>query len=107
MLDECHPRLKKEISDQNDYTLGRIGIHNVVIACLSAGLIGNGPAALVANDMQHNFPIKFGLLVGVGGGVSSKKDDIRLGDIVVSEPTGIHGGVVQWDFGKTGKGGQF
>jgi nucleoside phosphorylase len=107
MLDETHPRLKKEKGDENEYTLGRIGIHNVVVACLPAGIIGNGPAAIVAKDMQRSFPIKFGLMVGVGGGVWSKKDDIRLGDVVVSQPTGAHGGVVQWDFGKIGKDGKF
>jgi nucleoside phosphorylase len=69
--------------------------------------MGNGPAAIVAKDMQRSFPIKFGLMVGVGGGVWSKTNDVRLGDIVVSQPTGTHGGVVQWDFGKTGKGGKF
>jgi hypothetical protein len=53
------------------------------------------------------FPIKIGLMVGIGEGVSSKKLDIRLGDIVVSQPTGAHGGVVQWDFGKTEQGGEF
>jgi hypothetical protein len=46
--------------------------------------MGNGPAAIVANNMRRSFPIKFGLMVGVGGGVWSKKDDIRLGDVVVS-----------------------
>ncbi len=51
MLDKTHPKLKKEEGDENEYTLGRIGVNNVVIACLSAGLIGNGPAALVAKDM--------------------------------------------------------
>jgi nucleoside phosphorylase len=107
MLDESHPKLEKENGDDNDYTLGRIGVHNVVIACLPAGLIGNGPAAIVANNMRRSFPIKFGLMVGVGGGVWSKKEDIRLGDVVVSQPTGTHGGVVQWDFGKIGKGGKF
>jgi nucleoside phosphorylase len=107
MLDETHPKLKKEKGDENEYTLGRIGVHDVVIACLSAGKTGNGPAAIVAKDMQRSFPIKFGLMVGVGGGVYSKKDDIRLGDVVVSQPTGTHGGVVQWDFGKTGKDGNF
>ena len=107
MLDETHPKLKKGNGDENIYTLGRIGVHNVVIACLPAGLKGNGPAAIVANNMQRSFPIKFGLMVGIGGGVWSKKHDIRLGDVVVSQPTGPHGGVVQWDFGKTGKGGQF
>ena len=107
MLDETHPNLKKERGDENEYTLGKIGVHNIVIACLPAGLIGNGPAATVARDMQRSFPIKFGLMVGIGGGVWSKKDDIRLGDIVVSQPTGTRSGVVQWDFGKMEKNGKF
>jgi len=46
-------------------------------------------------------------MVGIAGGVWSKKDDIRLGDIVVSQPTGLHGGVVQWDYGKKVAGGLF
>jgi len=107
MLDETHARLTKKSGDENEYTLGRVGAHNVVIACLSAGLMGNGPAAIVANNMQRSFPIKFGLMVGVGGGVWSKKNDVRLGDVVVSQPTGTHGGVVQWDFGKIGKDRKF
>ena len=107
MLDETHPKLKKQNGDENEYTLGRIGVHNVVIACLPAGLIGNSPAAIVANNLRRSFPIKFGLMVGVGGGVWSKKNDIRLGDIVVSQPTGTHCGVVQWDFGKIRKDGKF
>jgi nucleoside phosphorylase len=107
MLDESHPKLKKENGDENEYTLGRIAVHNVVIACLPAGLIGNSPAAIVANNMRRSFPIKFGLMVGIGGGVWSKKGDIRLGDVVVSQPTGTHGGVVQWDFGKMEKDGNF
>jgi nucleoside phosphorylase len=104
MLDETYPKLKKENGDDNEYTLGRIGVHNVVIACLPAGLIGTGPAAVVADNIRRSFPIKFGLVVGVGGGVWSKKSDIRLGDVVVSQPTEAHGGVVQWE---TGKGGKF
>jgi len=107
MLDETHPKLKKGNGNQNVYTLGKIGVHNVVIACLPAGLLGNGLATVVAKDMQRSFPIKFGLMVGIGGGVWSKKDDIRLGDVVVGQPTGAHGGVVQWDYGKTGKSGIF
>jgi nucleoside phosphorylase len=107
MLDEKHPRLPNLKSDGNSYTLGRIGIHNVVVACLPTGMTGNNSAATVAKDMQRSFPIKIGLLVGVGGGVWSKKVDMRLGDVVVSQPDGTHGGVVQWDFGKTEKGGVF
>jgi nucleoside phosphorylase len=107
MLDEEHPRLKKIEYDVNDYTLGRIGVHNVAIACLPAGLLGNGPASIVAKDMIRSFPIKLGLMVGIGGGVWSKKADIRLGDVVISQPEGTHGGVVQWDFGKMEKEGVF
>ena len=68
-LDEEYPRLKKKGHDVNDYTLGRIGVHNVAIACLPVGLLGNGPAAVIAKDMERSFPIKFGLLVGISGGV--------------------------------------
>ena len=107
ILDENHPRLKKENGDENDYTLGRIGIHKVVIAYLPAGLIGNGPAVIVANNMQRSFRIKFGLIVGVGGCVWSKGADIRLRNVVVSQPIGTHGGIVQWDFGKTENAGKF
>jgi nucleoside phosphorylase len=44
-------------------------------------------------------------MVGIAGGVWSEEVDVRLGDVVVSQPNGQHGGVVQWDFGKTEAGG--
>jgi nucleoside phosphorylase len=51
--------------------------------------------------MMSRFPsIKIGLLVGNGGGLPNKEDDIRLGDVVVSKPDGQYGGVVQYDLGK-------
>lgn len=100
MLDDEHPRLPPAAGDENDYTFGKIGEHNVVIACLPAGVTGTAPAAVVARDMMHTFPIRIGLMVGIAGGVWSEKDDVRLGDVVVSQPNGRHGGVVQWDFGK-------
>jgi nucleoside phosphorylase len=40
-------------------------------------------------------------MVGIGGGVPNDEADIRLGDVVVSQPHNDHGGVVQYDFGKT------
>jgi nucleoside phosphorylase len=100
MLDEEHETLPTSKHDDNSYTFGRIGIHNVVTACLPAGLTGNNSAATVAKDMLRSFSIKIGLMVGIGGGVWSEKVDVRLGDVVVSQPEGEHGGVVQWDFGK-------
>jgi nucleoside phosphorylase len=45
--------------------------------------------------MMRSFPIKIGLIVGICGGVWSERADIRLGDVVVSQSGGIHGGVVQ------------
>jgi nucleoside phosphorylase len=102
MLDEIHPGLPTSSSDQNTYELGRIHAHNVVIACLPAGVYGTTSAATVATQMLSTFTsIRFGLMVGIGGGVPSKENNIRLGDIVVSQPTRDFGGVVQYDFGKT------
>lgn len=101
-LDEKHARSSHIAShDNNDYTLGRIGEHNVVIAVLPGGEYGTASAAVVARDMLHSFPsIRIGLMVGIGGGAPSQRHDIRLGDIVVSEPRNGLGGVYQYDFGR-------
>ena len=104
MLDEEHPDLAHDPADndENLYALGSIGGHNVVIVCLPAGRIGNNPAAAVATQMRATFKkIRFGLMVGIGGGVPSAEADVRLGDVVVSQPQGKHSGVVQYDAGKT------
>jgi nucleoside phosphorylase len=88
--------------DNNNYTLGRVGKHNVVIAVLPKGEYGIACAASVATDMLHSFPnVRIGLMVGIGGGAPSPEHDIRLGDIVVSTPGNGNGGVFQYDFGKT------
>jgi nucleoside phosphorylase len=102
-LDEKHDRPEYVHShDNNDYTLGRIGKHNVAIAVLPDGEYGTSSAAVVARDMLHSFPnIRIGLMVGIGGGAPTPKHDIRLGDIVVSAPRDGKGGVFQYDFGKT------
>ena len=89
-------------NDSNHYTLGRMGRHNVVIAVLPDGEYGTSSAATVAKDMLRSFPkVRFGLMVGIGGGAPNTKHDIRLGDIVVSSPHDGKGGVLQYDFGKT------
>lgn len=101
-LDEKHGRPDSVAThDNNDYALGRIGRHNVAIAVLPGGEYGTVSAAGVARDMLHTFPnIRIGLMVGIGGGAPSAKHDIRLGDVVVSEPHNGLGGVFQYDFGK-------
>jgi nucleoside phosphorylase len=108
MLDEEHQNLPQDDDDTHLYTLGRIGEHNVVITCLPAGQKGTNSAATITSQMRSKFvSIRFGLMVGIGGGVPSTESDIRLGDVVISQPHVQHGGVVQYDFGKTGAGGHF
>lgn len=101
-LDEKHETPEcVSINDNNDYTLGRFGQHNVVIAVAPDGEYGTQSAAAVARDMMHSFHnVRIGLMVGIAGGVPSSRHDIRLGDIVVSAPRDGKGGVFQYDFGK-------
>ncbi|KAL4934552.1 uncharacterized protein BDV17DRAFT_278716 [Aspergillus undulatus] len=89
VLDETHDSLDQPSTDHNSYTLGRRAGHNVVLACLLSGVYGTTSAATVLSHMLPTFPsLRFGLMVGIGGGVPSKGGDIRLGDVV-------------YDFGKT------
>jgi nucleoside phosphorylase len=108
-LDEEHSSAAVvALNDSNDYTLGRIGRHHVVIAVLPDRDYGSVSAARVAKDMLHSFPnVRVGLLVGTGGGAPTSKHDIRLGDVVVSAPCNGKGGVFQYDFGKAIQGQEF
>jgi nucleoside phosphorylase len=109
MLDENFGILQEqERADTNTYTLGRIGRHHVVIACLPDGQYGTTSATTVVINMMRTFAdsLRIGLMVGIGGGAPSAEHDIRLGDIVVSRPEGSHGGVIQHDMGKLGKDGK-
>ncbi|KAK2787267.1 hypothetical protein FQN51_003427 [Onygenales sp. PD_10] len=105
LLDEEHESLPLDAKDTNAYVLGRAGPHNVVVSGPLAP--GTSVAAQVVTNMVRSFPkIRFGLMVGVGGGAPRPPDaedpakDIRLGDIVVSTPKGRHGGVLQYDMGQ-------
>ncbi|KAK8257738.1 hypothetical protein IWZ00DRAFT_21307 [Phyllosticta capitalensis] len=104
MLDENHdPPQDFVAKDNNNYQFGRIASHNVVIASLPAMIYGKVSAATTATRMATNFPdIRFGLLIGIGGGVPNLDLDldIRLGDVVVGVPGGRVGGVAQYDLGK-------
>ncbi|KAK6360492.1 hypothetical protein TWF730_006632 [Orbilia blumenaviensis] len=107
LLDEEHEPLAPKENDDNGYILGRIGAHNVAISFSGAGAYETNAAAHAVNNMLRTFPnTRFALLVGVGGGapgppnLDDPSQDIRLGDIVISEPKGDHGGVIQYDMGK-------
>lgn len=129
MLDDEHQLLPAASpQDDNCYFFGRIGNHNVVIACLPAEQTGKVSAAKVAKDMIRSFKaIRFGFMVGIGGGApyygtrnnSDTKcretedekseeiidpesiQDIRLGDVVISLHSKSTEAVVQYDFGKS------
>jgi nucleoside phosphorylase len=108
LLDEIHSRLSQPPSDGNNYILGSMSGKNVVIACLPYGVYGITSAASVVAQMRPTFPsLRFGLMVGIGGGVPNGSADIRLGDVVVSVPNETSGGVVQYDYGKTCLKGSF
>ena len=108
LLDQEYPLLPTHPNDHNTYTLGRIGCHNIVIACLGVGRYGTASAASAAKDMLRSFEcIRIGLMVGIGGGAPTDKHDIRLGDVVVGCPMNGQGGVVPYNFGKVIQGREF
>ncbi|KAH8812294.1 hypothetical protein F5884DRAFT_855596 [Xylogone sp. PMI_703] len=95
LFDFTHSELKTAEEDPNRYCLGRIKDYNVVAAGLPSNDYGTNSATNVASHLIRSFPaVKFCLVVGIGGGVPSIRNDIRLGDIVV----GTH--VIQYDMGK-------
>lgn len=109
ILDEVHvePEITRHPADQNSYTFGSIGNHNVVIACLPNGVYGTTSATTVAMDMKSTFQtLRFGMMVGIAGGVPSTKADIRLGDVVVGKPSNTFTGVMQHDMGKLLQGAE-
>ncbi|KAJ8133100.1 hypothetical protein O1611_g522 [Lasiodiplodia mahajangana] len=92
ILDEEYEGLPQEKGDTNNYSFGRIGSHNIVIAGLPAGKYGTVNAAIVAANMHRTFPSLVGyLMVGIAGGAGTA--DVRLGDVVVSSE------VLQYDLG--------
>lgn len=104
LLDRTH--LQTFWTGYNSYTLGEIGPHNVVVATMPE--TGNYKVASVAANLMNDFKsIKFGLLIGIGGGLPSEDVDIRLGDIVIGLPENNDCAVVQFDRGKSYPGGQF
>lgn len=123
ILDEQHQRPKQPPDDNNFYTYGRIGEHNVVIACLPAFEPGKVSAHRLVAPLKHSFrKIEIYLFVGVGGGIprhaicqntrvdlpdghplegaasGDGKVDIHVGDVVVGwSENSAYPGVVQYD----------
>ncbi|KAH8431465.1 uncharacterized protein LDX57_009128 [Aspergillus melleus] len=99
--------------DGNAYTAGRIGEHNVIIVKFTQS--GTTSAATAVTNLLRTFgKIRFGLMVGIGGGAADNPEsddptrettDILLGDVVVSRPRAGHGGILQYDRGRREPGG--
>lgn len=54
------------------------------------------PAATITKDMLRTFKsIEVGLMIGIGTGVPSDEDNIRLGDSIVSSANKSYGGVAK------------
>jgi nucleoside phosphorylase len=89
-------RYGKMAGDQNSYTTGMIGEHNVVLVHMPG--MGSTSAATVASGLRTSFlAIQLALVVGICGVAPihpQTKEEIVLGDVVVSTA------VVQYDFGK-------
>ncbi|PYH64695.1 Pfs domain protein [Aspergillus vadensis CBS 113365] len=101
MLDAIHSASPIPLDDSSGYILGRIRYHNIVIACLPNEPYDSTTFAVLERQVFSNFSsIRFYLSVGTGSGIPSSKADIRLGDIVVSQPRGKSGGLIRYDFGR-------
>lgn len=107
-LEKKHPRPETLLlNDNNHYTLGEIAGHQVVITGLPDGEYGISSAAGVARDMVHSFPnIRFGLMIGIGGGVPTKHD-ICFSNIIVSSSWNGRDGLLQYNLGKELQGQKF
>ncbi|KAL9105844.1 MAG: hypothetical protein Q9227_009052 [Pyrenula ochraceoflavens] len=98
-LDHIHGNLPPDWNsdDNNNYILGSLQGHNVVVAYPNSGVYGKTSVADVATQLHASYTsIRFNLMVGIAGGVPDTKEDIRLGDVVVSKSTAGWPGVVQY-----------
>ncbi|KAL4964643.1 uncharacterized protein BDV14DRAFT_73975 [Aspergillus stella-maris] len=102
-LDRIHDNLPPDQNsdDNNNYILGNLQGHNVVVAYPSSGVCGKTSVADVATQLHASYKsVRFNLIVGIAGGVPYTKKDIRLGDVIVNKSTTGWPGVVQDDVNK-------
>lgn len=58
-------------------------------------------STMVINMLSTFYNVRIGLLVGIGGSVSSMKHNICFGDVVVSVLYRDSSSIFQYDFGKS------
>ncbi|KAK1855472.1 phosphorylase superfamily protein [Colletotrichum chrysophilum] len=96
LWDENGDRFGRSQNDPNNYTTGRIGRHNVVLALLpNMGKTSSSGAAAALRSSYTG--LKLAILAGVCGGVPGSGDEVDemiLGDVVISKS------VIQFDLGR-------
>jgi nucleoside phosphorylase len=93
--DQDGDRYGRARGDQNTYTTGRVGKHNVVLALLPN--MGKASAAGTTASLRSSYTkLRLVILSGICGGVPYPGDkvEIILGDVVVSKH------IVQYDYGR-------
>lgn len=91
MMDAIHVDLTKHPKDDYVYLLGCISSHNIVVA--SAKVNFYMPREDIGSRILRTFTsVRAALLVGIGGGLSTKEHDIRLGDVITGSS-----GLVRYD----------
>ncbi|KAG4417000.1 hypothetical protein IFR04_009841 [Cadophora malorum] len=99
-LDRIHDNVPLEWNsdETNDYVLGSVQGHNVVIACPKSGIRRKMSLANVTAQLHASYKsVRFSLMVGIASGVPGTKEDVRLGDVVVSKSTAGWPGIVHSD----------
>ncbi|KAI6084967.1 hypothetical protein F4821DRAFT_241966 [Hypoxylon rubiginosum] len=97
-LDRVHDNLPtdQDSDGNNNYILGNLQGHNVVVAYPK--VYGKSSLADVTAQLHASYPsVRFNLMVGIAGGVPDTKDDVRLGDVVVSKSAAGWSGIVEYD----------
>jgi hypothetical protein len=95
MLDKMHT-LPPLPSDTNAYEFDELNGHCIVIAYLPAGVYGTVPAATCRISRAFNVPTASVWTDGGNWrGVPGEKNDIQLGDVVVSKPGQNHSRMIQ------------
>ncbi|KAK2589658.1 hypothetical protein QQS21_012665 [Conoideocrella luteorostrata] len=92
--DEDGDEFGRAAGDDNTYTTGRIGNHNVVLALLP-GMGKVSEAAAAANMRSTYVALRLVLLAGICGGAPHYNQyEILLGDVIISNT------VIQYNFGR-------
>ncbi|OAR01720.1 hypothetical protein LLEC1_03251 [Akanthomyces lecanii] len=86
---------------------GEIAGYNTILATLTPGSYGTGSAAALASQVKILFPnLWLGLLVGVAAGLPRfshpelPNRDIRLGDVLVAQPSSRRDALIAYDLGR-------